>query len=174
MSLFWPHVDVLYGAAWAMTGRADRAEECVQEALFRAWNYFGSFAEGSSPRAWLLAILRNVIYAASRRQKRDVAKVSLNDVGDDQAPDVPVDPAARLVEQEVRRAIDELPAEFRDVVLLTIVEGLKYREAAAALGIPIGTVMSRLHRARQLLRERLPSYASESKKVPDSGSEGGV
>jgi RNA polymerase sigma-70 factor (ECF subfamily) len=172
MRLFWPHVDVLYGAAWHMTGRADRAEECVQEALFRAWNYFGTFQDGAEPRPWLLAILRNVIYEASRRRKREVAKVSLSEVGDDSAGEAPGDPAARLFAGEVRRAIHELPAEFRDVVLLAVVEGLQYREVAAALGIPMGTVMSRLHRGRELLRERLPSYASEPRRGPEPGPDG--
>lgn len=174
MTLFWPHVDALYGAAWHMTRRADRAEECVQEALFRAWNYFHTFSDDGNPRPWLLSILRNVVYDASRRRKREGPKVSLSDLGDDVAAGPPADPAGRIVEQEVRQAIEGLPPEFRDVVLLALVEGLKYREVAAALEIPVGTVMSRLFRGRQLLRERLGSYGGEPKDVPSPSRGGGA
>jgi RNA polymerase sigma-70 factor (ECF subfamily) len=156
-----PHLDALHRTALHMTGRADRAEDAVQETVLRAWRYFDTFEEGRNARVWLFAILRNVIFEASRKRRRELASASLDEVGPDNVAGANEAPPDRLADAEILEAIQKLPEEFRIVVLLAVVEEMKYREIADALDIPIGTVMSRLYRGRQLLRYHLRAYAGE-------------
>lgn len=154
-----PEVEVLLRVARGMTGQAADAEDLVQDTLLRAWRSIGTF-DGQHPRAWLLTILRNTHINRNRRRR----PVLLDD------PDLTVDthrgtadgaPSAEdiVVEQTfdaaVEAAVLALPEIFREVLLLVDVHGLSYTAAAEVIGVPEGTVMSRLHRARKRVRDSL-------------------
>ena len=144
-----PHADAAFNyARWLTKSDAD-AEDVVQDAFVRALRFFSSL-RGDDARAWLLTIVRNTWYGRFPKQARMVA--------DDETVervDADLDPEARLVQQQtvgrVRDAIEALPADFREVVVLRELEGLSYKEIADVVGVPIGTVMSRLARARERL-----------------------
>jgi RNA polymerase sigma-70 factor (ECF subfamily) len=161
-----PHVDALYRTALHMSGRPERAEDAVQETYLRAWRYLDTFDETRNPRVWLFAILRNVIFEAARRRRREPVAASLDEVGPENVAGGRPGPADRLADAEIVEAIQKLPEEFRMVVLLAVVEEMKYREIAEALDIPIGTVMSRLYRGRQLLRYHLRAYTEDGGEAP--------
>ena len=144
-----PELGRLLGAARTLTRDHVAAEDLVQDAMVRAYRGLCRF-DGRYPRAWLLTILRNTHLNSIRRTR----PISIDDVpelalGDEAAID------AVLLDDALQRALRALPAEQRDVVSLVDVEGLSYQEAADALGVPTGTVMSRLHRARTKLRAQL-------------------
>lgn len=167
-----PHLDAGYNLAMWLTRDPERARDTVQEAALRAVRFFASF-KGGDARPWFLGIVRNVVYSAHEASLRraDVVPFSqLEGDGDDgesfvegvasPAP-TPEELAARLEEQgAVDRLIAGLPVEFKEVLVLRELEELSYKEIAAVVGIPIGTVMSRLSRARALLLaaagERVP------------------
>jgi RNA polymerase sigma-70 factor, ECF subfamily len=153
-----PHADAAFNyARWLTKSDAD-AEDVVQDAFVRALRFFSSL-RGDDARAWLLTIVRNTWYGRFPKQARTVA--------DDEAAervDADLDPEARLVQQQtvgrVRDAIEALPADFREVVVLRELEGLSYKEIADVVGVPIGTVMSRLARARERLAGLLATNAA--------------
>jgi RNA polymerase sigma-70 factor (ECF subfamily) len=158
-ALVLPEVPAMYRVAARLAGR-DKAEDAVQEAVLRAWRYFDTFQEGRRARPWLMTILRNVVYEHGRRSKRRLKTSSLDVYGADNVVGAGGGaPREHLTDEEILAALDQLPEEYRAVVVLTCVEGFKYREVADALDIPIGTVMSRLHRGRRLLRFHLGDYA---------------
>lgn len=161
-----PHLDAAYNLArWLMNNDAD-AEDMVQEAVLRAFRYFESF-KGGNGRAWLLSIVRHTCYDEIRRKGPTVAMSDLEKIdGDDILPvgtiDPPgspsrLDPEAVLLRHRDRemlnRMIEALPADFRTMLVLRELEELSYREIAEIAGIPVGTVMSRLARARGLLQK---------------------
>jgi RNA polymerase sigma-70 factor (ECF subfamily) len=154
-----PHLDAAFNyARWLTRNDAD-AEDVVQDAFMRAFRFFSSL-RGDNARAWLLAIVRNTWYtrlgAASRLQHGKEFDDAIRD-----RPVLDLDPEELLMQQQdverVRRAVDALPENFREVIVLRELEGLSYKEIAAVVDTPIGTVMSRLARARErllpLLRE---------------------
>jgi RNA polymerase sigma-70 factor (ECF subfamily) len=150
-----PHIPLLYGTALSLTRNSTEAEDLVQDTLLRAFRAIETF-DGAYPKAWLLTILRNT--NINRAQKK---RPYLFDDPDDPSSD-PVDeitPEDLIVEpifdHAVQTALDELPAMFRAVIDLVDVNGLSYAEAADVLDIPVGTVMSRLHRGRRRIRTRL-------------------
>lgn len=158
-----PFARPLYATALRMTGRAEDALDVVQETYLRAYRTFGNFTRGTNPKAWLFTILRSVSANRWRQRRRSPATVPLEDwesrfgtlaAGGPPAQDMPG--------EEVSRALARLPEEFRDTVLLVDVEGLTYEEAAAALGCPLGTVRSRLSRARRALYAELHDYARKT------------
>jgi RNA polymerase sigma-70 factor (ECF subfamily) len=154
-----PHLDAAHNLArWLMRNEQD-AQDVVQEAYLRAFKSFGGFY-GSNGRAWLLTIVRNTSYTLLKKN----SAIDLETPFDEEihAPsDESANPAEALAQVEdkelVRQAMDELPAEFREVLTLRHLEGLSYREIADIAQIPQGTVMSRLARARSKLRESLRS-----------------
>ncbi len=147
-----PHLRPLFGAAYRMTGNAHDAEDLVQETFLRAHRAFDRFVPGSNARAWLHTILQRVRADAFRKMRRRPRTVELE--GEGPAAPPPQDALASGGE-DLERALRGLPAAFRDAVVLRDLQELSYAEIAAALGIPVGTVMSRIHRGRALLRERL-------------------
>jgi RNA polymerase sigma-70 factor (ECF subfamily) len=154
-----PEADVLYRVARTLTGQPADAEDLVQETLLRAYRAMDRF-DGQHPRAWLLTILRNTERNRHRRQRPhllddpDQASYVLDDGHDHtRSPENLV--LDRCFAAEVETAFNALPDVYRQVVALVDVEGLGYADAAQALGIPIGTVMSRLHRARKRIRRHL-------------------
>ena len=148
-----PHLDAAFNyARWLTKNDAD-AEDVVQDAYVRALRFFSSL-RGEDARAWLLTIVRNTWYGRFPRRAGDrVTTVADEDA--DNRTDESLDPEARLIQQQtvehVRRALEMLPTDFREVLVLRELEGLSYKEIAAIVGIPIGTVMSRLARARERL-----------------------
>jgi RNA polymerase sigma factor (sigma-70 family) len=148
-----PHLDAAFNyARWLTKSDAD-AEDVVQDAAVRALRYFSSLRNDDA-RAWLLTIVRNTWYARFSKAGRAEQREVLVDMKD-QRPDEQLDPEALVIQQQaverVHRAIEELPADFREVVVLRELEGLSYKEIAEVIGTPIGTVMSRLARGRERL-----------------------
>ena len=147
-----PHLRALYGTAFRMTGNAHDAEDLVQETFLRAYRAFDRFAAGSNIRAWLYTILHRVRTDAFRRASRSPSTVEL--VGDGPAVPAAQDALARGGE-DIERALLALPEAFRSAVVLRDVEDFTYEEIGRILGVPMGTVMSRIHRGRALLRQAL-------------------
>ena len=147
-----PHIDAAFNyARWLTKSDAD-AQDFVQDAFVRALRFFSSLRDDDA-RAWLLTIVRNTWYG--RFPRRAVPGVTVADENPDERAGGEMDPEAQLIQQQtvdkVRGAIESLPADFREVVVLRELEGLSYKEIADVVGIPIGTVMSRLARARERL-----------------------
>lgn len=172
-SLLVPILPRAYAAARYMTGDAAEAEDLVQEAALLAWRGFEGFEPGTNFRAWFLRILTNLNYSRVRRASRRPRAVPLDEPPDlylfrklgADAPPPDTDPAQALLSvldvAEVHRAIEELPDEFRTVAALYFAEDLSYQEIAEAIGCPVGTVRSRLHRGRKLLQASLWRLAEE-------------
>ena len=152
-----PHLDAAYNLARWLAGNEPDAKDVAQEACLRAFKFFGNF-RGENPRAWLLTIVRNTFYNWLRENRPAEPLVTLEDEAlEIEDPSVNVDLLnARLSDAEaVRRAIAALPVEFREIVLLRELEDFSYKEIAELADVPIGTVMSRLARARKLLQKSL-------------------
>jgi RNA polymerase sigma-70 factor, ECF subfamily len=171
------HLDSLYRGALRLTRNPEQAQDLVQDTYVRALRYQHSFEAGTNMKAWLFAIMRNLFWDRFKSSHKD--DVSLDDVGEfplyDKLKDSAEIPEAEVLDKlaagEVVKAIEQLPPLHREVVLLVDVEGFSYKDAAQVLGIPIGTVMSRLHRARQQLQKSLYDYALESGIVHSMGQE---
>lgn len=152
-----PEIDVLLRVAMSMTPQRADAEDLVQDTLLRAWRSIDTF-DGSHPRAWLLTILRNAEINRHRRRRPvllddpDRAADAGTSTSEVSAEDLVV---GQTFDAVVDAALAALPTKFRQAVLLVDVDGLSYAEAAEALGVPEGTVTSRLHRARAHIRQRL-------------------
>lgn len=159
--LVLPHLDAAYNLArWLNRAEAD---DVVQDAMLRAFRAFDGW-RGSDAKPWLLAIVRNCHYtAAGQRQRRRA--VPLPEAGEAELVETGADPECKAIEMDRARklnaAIAELPDEFREALILRESEDLSYREIAEVMGVPIGTVMSRLARARALLREKWLARAEE-------------
>ena len=159
-----PHIPLLYATAHTLTRNSTDAEDLVQDTLLRAFRAIERF-DGAYPKAWLLTILRNT--NINRGQKKrpflfDNPDDPAADIADEVTPeDIIVDP---IFEHAVQTALDDLPPVFRAVVDLVDVSGLSYAEAAEVLDIPVGTVMSRLHRGRGRIRKRLSSTAVSNRR----------
>ena len=169
-----PHMAQLRAAATAMTRNPHDAEDLVQETYTKAYASFHQFREGTNARAWLLRILTNTFIGGYRRRQREPVRVSTAGLEDWQltqdreaaprsAEDVALD---RLPDAAIIRALKGLPDVFRTTVYLADVEGFTYREVADVMHCPVGTVMSRLHRARGQLRGLLRDQAAERGIVP--------
>jgi RNA polymerase sigma-70 factor, ECF subfamily len=163
------HVPELLRFAARLCGSADSGEDLLQETYLQAWRSFHRFEAGTNCRAWLYKILLFTYSAQNRKRARQPFLVDLDAAGetalliDAPTPDT-------LTAEAVKAAFDRLPENFRTLVLLVDVEGLTYREAAEALNVPVGTVMSRLSRGRGLLRLQLAQHAPES----STGARGGM
>ncbi len=166
------YLNPLFNLALNLTRNRKDAEDLVQETYLRAYRFFDSYRPGTHIRAWLFRILRNTFINRYRAQKArpdevDFSKVELayERIVDEQflRANRPVSPEEALMngvlDEEIETALARLPEEYRSVVILALVEDLSYKEIAAALSIPLGTVMSRLHRGRKLLQGQLLEYA---------------
>lgn len=149
-----PHLAAAYNLARWLTRNEHDAEDLVQDAYLRAFRAFDGY-RGGDARAWLLRIVRNACYTWLQQQ-RGWAAESTGDDPDDLPDDPAAGPEAQVIRHAdgelLRRALDELPAEFREAVVLRELEGLSYKEIADVAGVPLGTVMSRLARGRQQLQ----------------------
>jgi len=152
-----PHLDAAYNLARWLAGNDHDAQDVAQEASLRAFKYFASF-RGDNPRAWLLSIVRNSFYTWLRKNRPPEKAVEMTDdileIEDTSAAVELVNPQFADADA-VRRAIAELPVEFREIVILREMEGFSYKEIAELAEVPLGTVMSRLARARKLLQKSL-------------------
>ncbi len=144
------HLDALMRAAIRLCGSREAAEDAVQETYLQAWRYWRTFQPGTNCRAWLFRILFNVI---KKRGGEKSADVPLEESDFENV--LRFEPAGQIEECEMLEAFDRLAEDQRAVLLLVVVEEMSYKEAAVALGVPVGTVMSRLSRARALLRRML-------------------
>ena len=167
-----PYMDSLYGAALRMTRNRSDAEDLVQETFLKAYRAYGSFESGTNLKAWLYRILTNTFINAYRSKQRRPDETDLAEVEDlylyRRLGGLEAATAGRSAEEElldvfteaeVKDALEALPESFRLAVLLADVEGFAYKEIAEILDIPIGTVMSRLHRGRKSLQKQLYSFA---------------
>lgn len=165
-----PHMDFLYNYALRMSGNADDANDLVQETYLKAYRFWDRYEKGTNVRAWLFRIMKNSFINRYRKESRSPDSVDYHDIqnyfnlirADETDPnDLQEKIFGGLMEDDVARAVESLPEEFRTVVILSDIEGLSYEEIAEFVDCPIGTIRSRLHRGRKLLRERLSSYARE-------------
>lgn len=176
------HIDVLYGAALRLTKNARDAEDLVQDTYARAFRFEDRYEPGTNLRAWLFRILYNTFINRYRRRSRekellsDIEKHSLQDsiVSDDALyalahPEE--DYLSRLVSAEVLTALEALPEEYRTVVMFADVYEMSYKEIAEIVGCPVGTVMSRLFRGRQKLKQSLFDYAVEQGIIKSEAAE---
>jgi len=175
-----PYMDPLYSAALRMTRNPADAEDLVQETFLRAYRGFGGFKDGTNIKAWLYKILTNTFINTYRAKKRrpeetefdDVEEFSLyNRLGGLEAANAGRTPEAEVLDsmpdEAVKQALESLPEQFRMAVLLADVEGFSYKEIADIMDVPVGTVMSRLHRGRKQLQKRLWDFASERNLLPE-------
>ncbi len=174
------HMPSLYAAAMRMTRNKADAEDLVQETYLKAYRAFGGFQQGTNLRAWLYRILTNTFINIYRAKKRRPEESDLEDVEDlylyrrlgglegvaagRSAEDELLD---SFTEAEVKEAMEALPEQFRMAVLLADVEGFQYKEIAEILDIPIGTVMSRLHRGRRALQKSLFEFGRQRRLVDE-------
>ena len=156
-----PHLDAAFNYARWLTRNHAEAEDVVQDACVRAMRFFTSL-RGDDARGWLFAIVRNTWYSRVAR-RASMTEVTPVDGAQDQTADNALDPEEQLLQQRdvarVRAALEQLPVDFREVIVLREIEGLSYKEIAAVVRIPMGTVMSRLARARERLLSVLKATA---------------
>ena len=166
---FMPHIGSMYNFAFRLTNDEDDANDLVQDTYLKAFRFINSFSQGTNAKAWLFRILKNSFINDFRKKSKEPAKVDYQDVETtynseedaetNQTVDLRVESVQDLIGDEIANALNALPVDFRTVIILCDVEGFTYEEMAKILDIPIGTVRSRLHRARMLLKEKLKSYA---------------
>lgn len=174
-----PHVDSLYAMAVRMTRDRAEAEDLVQETMLKAFRYIDRYQVGTNARAWLSRILTNTFYNRHRAKKArpellltdDTYQLEERTAGHETHPlDIDVENEQELYRKlfcdEIRHALEALPPHYRIVVLLADLQELAYKEISEILEIPIGTVMSRLHRGRKDLRQRLKTYAKQEGFAP--------
>ncbi|MBO9638287.1 sigma-70 family RNA polymerase sigma factor [Siphonobacter aquaeclarae] len=165
-----PHIQSMYNFAFRLTQDEDDANDLVQDTYLKAFRFINSFEKGTNAKAWLFRILKNSFINDYRRKSKEPSKVDYQEVetyydseemaGTAQTTDLRAETVQELLGDEVTNALNALPVDFRTVLILCDVEGFTYEEMAKILDIPIGTVRSRLHRARMLLKEKLKGYAS--------------
>ena len=162
-----PHLDAAFNYARWLTGNDADAEDVVQDACMRAMRFWSSFRGDTDARPWLFTIVRNTWYSRLSRRARD--RATPLDTVIDEPPDDGLDPEERLLQRHdvarVRAALEQLPADFREVLVLREIEGLSYKEIAAVVRVPVGTVMSRLARGRDRLASSLRATAPRMERL---------
>ncbi len=166
---FWPQIDALYTFAYHLTYNEDDANDLVQETYLKAFRFIDKYQEGTNAKAWLFKILKNAFINQYRRKSKQPTQVDYQDITSYQEVEEDTNLAGHadlreemfqtMMGDEVTVAINALPVDFRVVILLCDIEGFTYEEISKILDIPIGTVRSRLHRARNMLKEKLREYA---------------
>jgi RNA polymerase sigma-70 factor (ECF subfamily) len=177
-SIVGDNLDALYGSAVRLTRNRTDAEDLLQETLLKAWRSFHTFELGTNARAWMFRILMNAHIDRHRKMEREPETTDVEDVGDfylyskvqesDQLKSLG-DPekivVEGLMEHEVQSALESLPEHFRSAVILADLQGFSYKEIAAILDVPVGTVMSRLFRGRRILQRKLWDYVRQQNRL---------
>jgi RNA polymerase sigma factor (sigma-70 family) len=167
-SEFLPHIDAMYNFAYRITFDEASAKDLIQDTYYKAFRFIESFHEGTNAKAWLFRILKNNFINEFRKKNKEPSMVDYQDVetyynSDDVneviTSDLRVEVLQDMIGDEISNALNTLAVDFRIVIILCDLEGFTYEEMSKILDIPIGTVRSRLHRARNLLRYRLKTYA---------------
>ncbi|SMD43484.1 RNA polymerase sigma-70 factor, ECF subfamily [Aquiflexum balticum DSM 16537] len=167
---FMPHIDSMYNFGYRLTFDEDDAKDLVQDTYLKAYRFINSFEQGTNAKAWLFRILKNSFINDYRKKSKQPAKIDYQevetyynseDVDYGITTDLRVDAVKDMLGDEISNALNSLAVDFRTVIILCDLEGFTYEEMAKILDIPIGTVRSRLHRARNLLKEKLRSYAQD-------------
>jgi RNA polymerase sigma-70 factor (ECF subfamily) len=166
---FMPHINSMYNFAFRLTMDEDDANDLVQDTYLKAFRFINSFQKGTNAKAWLFRILKNSFINDYRKKSKEPAKVDYQEVetfynsedaeADNITPDLRSESLSEMIGDEVANALNSLAVDFRTVIILCDIEGFTYEEMAKILDIPIGTVRSRLHRARNLLKDKLRNYA---------------
>jgi RNA polymerase sigma factor (sigma-70 family) len=165
---FMPHINAMYNFAYRLTLDPDDAKDLLQDTYLKAFRFIDSFQKGTNAKAWLFRILKNSFINDYRKKSKEPSKVDYQevesfynseDVDRQITPDLRVEALQDMIGDEISVALNSLDVDFRTVIILCDLEGFKYEEMAKILDIPIGTVRSRLHRARNLLKEKLSEYA---------------
>jgi RNA polymerase sigma factor (sigma-70 family) len=165
---FMPHINSMYNFAYRLTLDSDDSKDLLQDTYLKAYRFIDSFQQGTNAKAWLFRILKNSFINDYRKKSKEPSKVDYQEVEsyynseevDRQiTPDLRVEALQDMIGDEISVALNSLDVDFRTVIILCDLEGFKYEEMAKILDIPIGTVRSRLHRARNLLKEKLSEYA---------------
>ncbi|HSJ68603.1 MAG TPA: sigma-70 family RNA polymerase sigma factor [Anditalea sp.] len=167
---FMPHIDSMYNFGYRLTFDEDDAKDLVQDTYLKAYRFINSFEKGTNAKAWLFRILKNSFINEYRKKSKQPAKVDYQEVETyynsesvdySITSDLRVDAVKDMIGDEISNALNSLAVDFRTVIILCDLEGFTYEEMAKILDIPIGTVRSRLHRARNLLKDKLRSYAQD-------------
>lgn len=167
---FMPHINPMYNFAYRLTLDSDDAKDLLQDTYLKAFRFIDSFQQGTNAKAWLFRILKNSFINDYRKKSKEPSKVDYQevetfynseDVDRQITPDLRVEALQDMIGDEISIALNSLDVDFRTVIILCDLEGFKYEEMAKILDIPIGTVRSRLHRARNLLKEKLSEYAKK-------------
>ncbi len=167
-----PFVDSLYNTAFRMTRNAEDAEDLVQESYLKAYKYYDKFQEGTNFKAWLFKILKNTFINSYRRRQARPPQSDFAQIEDSFEAQVSDEVKRRIkspedelledvLDEDVQRALDDLPTDYRMAVVLADLEGFSYKEIAEILELPVGTVMSRLYRGRKLLEASMLRYARD-------------
>lgn len=165
---FLPHLDAMYNFAYRLTFDQDDSKDLVQDTYMKAYRFINSFQKGTNAKAWLYRILKNSFINDFRKKSKEPSKLDYQEVenfynsenvDESKTVDLRIDTVKDMIGDEVTNALNSLAIDFRTVIILCDLEGFTYEEMAKILDIPIGTVRSRLHRARNLLKEKLKSYA---------------
>ncbi len=175
-----PFVDALYNTAYRMTRNSQDAEDLVQETYLKAYKYYDKFQEGTNFKAWLFKIMKNTFINNYRKKQAAPPQSDFADIEESFESQVSEevtrkvkDPEAELLEdvldEDIQRALEELPEDYRMVVLLADLEGFAYKEIAEILDVPVGTVMSRLYRGRRRLEEAMLRFAREHGYIREGG-----
>lgn len=168
---FFPHVNALYNFAFHLTYNEDDAHDLVQEAYMKAYRFAHSYEVGTNAKAWLFKILKNAFINEYRKKAKRPTRVDYEEIvhfhdkengkTGNESLDMRQDFFHEMMGDEITKAINSLPVDFKTVILLCDIEGFTYEEIAKIIDIPVGTVRSRLHRARNVLKERLLNYAKK-------------
>jgi len=167
---FMPHIDAMYNFAYRLTLDEDDSKDLVQETYMKAFRFIKSFEEGTNAKAWLFRILKNSFINNYRKASKQPGKVDYQEVESyynsekadaNYTTDLRVETVQHMIGDEITNALNSLAVDFRTVIILCDLEGFTYEEMAKILDIPIGTVRSRLHRARNLLKDKLTTYAND-------------
>lgn len=165
-----PHMDQVYTASLYLTRKREEADDLLQETFLRAYRFWHQFTPGTNCKAWLMTILHNTFKNRYREREREQRTVEFDEALYAPEEDAPGDlhqanpeaiVLAQLLDSEIEQALQSLPLEFREVIVLVDVQELTYEEAATAMGCPVGTIRSRLSRGRHLLHGALHHYARQ-------------